>query len=305
MTSAASFRNAMNVESVRKQLCERTVIGTSAGRPWEGISVDEYASCRADDPHFLAPRDHHVVTISLGESPYVFQERLGQRFESPCHFGEITMMPAGYEMRFRGELPAHIRIGISLASLAEAADALTRIGVPARGTISNGFCVRDPWLEHLGAVLSLELRQAPHPAQDLMIDALASALSVHLLKNYGTLTEVVDREASTGNAAAIRRALDYIEDCEARRISLDDLAAVAGLSRYHFVRVFTREVGLSPMQYLQRTRIERSKVLITTGNLSLAEVAYATGFADQSHFTRRFKLHVGCTPAAYARRTSR
>lgn len=297
--------SAMNVEMVRKQLQDRPLVGSSAGRHWDGISIDEYGAYRSDDKRLLSPRDHHVITISLGYSPYVFQERLGKTFESPCKRGETTMMPAGHEVRFRGLLPAHIRIGMTPNRLKEAAEELRRIGTSPSAELTNGFLVRDPWLENLGAIFSNELACGPHPAQTLLIDALANALSAHLLRNYSATAELVERNDWSGTAAAVGRAVDFIEAHSDRDMSLADLASAAGLSRYHLVRVFTRELGFSPMQYVQRSRIERAKVLIRAGDLSLAEIAYATGFSDQSHFTRRFKRHVGCTPSAYARQYGR
>jgi len=299
------FNRVMNFEMVREQLQDRPLIGSSVGRQWDGMSVDEYGAWRSDDKAFRAPRDHHVITISLGYSSYVYQERLGKTFESPCKSGEATMMPAENEVRFRGVVPPHIRIGLMPSRLEEAAEEFRRIGTSARAVLTNGFLVRDNWLEHLGAIFSAELAQGSHPAQNLLIDALSNALSAHLLRNYSSGTELVERNDWTGSAIALGRAVDFIEAHGDKDVSLADLAAASGLSRFHLVRVFTKELGISPMQYVQRTRIERAKLLIRAGDLSLAEIAYATGFADQSHFTRRFKHHVGCTPAAFARQCGR
>lgn len=97
---------------------------------------------------------------------------------------------------------------------------------------------------------------------------------------------------------AVRLVREYLEDNYARNVSLDEMAALAGLSSYHLIRVFRNEVGLPPHAYLQQVRIHRARQLLSTGT-TLVEVAYDTGFVDQSHFTKQFKKLVGVTPGQY------
>jgi AraC-like DNA-binding protein len=95
------------------------------------------------------------------------------------------------------------------------------------------------------------------------------------------------------------RARDFIRQHCSRAISLDELAALTGLSRYHLVRAFAKEYGLPPHAYQIRLQIERAKTMLEAGMLP-ATVAVETGFADQSHFTRHFKKISGVTPRKYA-----
>ncbi|MDG3439490.1 helix-turn-helix transcriptional regulator [Nitrospirillum amazonense] len=305
LMSAKQYQQAVNFEQARQQLSDRPLRATSAGRLWEGISLDEYADYYMDGSQFMPPRDHHIVTVSLGRSSDVLQERLGKTFESPSLFGEATMMPAGYETRFRGLLPRHIRIGLMPEQLIEAADACRRIGTASKPRFLSNFRVRDPWLVHMGEMLSLELGRAPHPAQDLLIESLSVALSVHLVRGYSADVHESAPPAAMLSSAAMRRAFAYVEDRGMEKISLAELAEAAGVNRFHLVKIFKKEVGMSPMRYLERLRIERAKELIRAAELPLADIAYAVGFSDQSHFTRRFRHHVGCTPAAYARENGR
>lgn len=99
---------------------------------------------------------------------------------------------------------------------------------------------------------------------------------------------------------AIQQACDYLRaHCE-QDVSLEELAAVVDLSRYHFCRLFRRETGVSVSTYQIQLRLARAKTLIMDG-ISLSEVAIATGFYDQSHFGKHFKRYVGTTPAKYTR----
>ena len=83
-----------------------------------------------------------------------------------------------------------------------------------------------------------------------------------------------------------------------RRISLDELATHAELSRFHFVRAFKRHTGFTPHAFQIRLRLERARALLTSG-VSPAETAVSVGFADQSHFTRHFKRLFRMTPGEF------
>jgi AraC family transcriptional regulator len=82
-------------------------------------------------------------------------------------------------------------------------------------------------------------------------------------------------------------------------LRIDDLAALVGLSRYHFLRCFKRATGLSPLQYVLAKRVERARRLLAESGESIAAIAYATGFSSQSHLNAMFKRHFGITPGAF------
>jgi AraC family transcriptional regulator len=101
--------------------------------------------------------------------------------------------------------------------------------------------------------------------------------------------------------SVLRRIRVYIDAHIGERISLDDLAHQAGVSRFHFARQFRLSTGESPMGYLRRVRIERSKSILQSRETTIAEVAATLGFSDQSHFTRTFGRLVGVSPGSFAR----
>lgn len=97
---------------------------------------------------------------------------------------------------------------------------------------------------------------------------------------------------------AVQRACRYLEAHYMDNPSLETLAQIAGLSPFHFVRVFRQETGLPPHTYLTQLRINQAKQRLQAGD-PIADVAAATGFSDQSHLTRRFKRIVGVTPGQF------
>jgi AraC-like DNA-binding protein len=99
--------------------------------------------------------------------------------------------------------------------------------------------------------------------------------------------------------SAVRRAHDHLREHWDRRVTLSELAAVAGLSRFELVRRFRAQTGVTPHAFQTNLRIEHARGLLGSG-IAPAEVAATCGFADQPHLGREFKRAVGVTPGRYA-----
>jgi len=99
----------------------------------------------------------------------------------------------------------------------------------------------------------------------------------------------------------LRRIREHIEANLEADIDLEVLADIAGLSRCHFARAFKQSAGVTPHSYLMYRRLGRAQRLLAETDLSLAEIALATGFSDQSHFSRRFRELLDVSPSAFRR----
>jgi AraC-like DNA-binding protein len=97
---------------------------------------------------------------------------------------------------------------------------------------------------------------------------------------------------------SVQQAREYIHAHYQFDITLDDVADAAALSPFHLTRVFKEETGLPPHKYLTQVRVQRAQDLLQ-GGLPIVDVAFATGFADQSHLTKWFKRIVGIPPGEY------
>ena len=100
----------------------------------------------------------------------------------------------------------------------------------------------------------------------------------------------------------LRRARDHIDRHYAEPLDLAALAAVAGISRYHFQRLFTATYGVSPAAHLSQRRVERAQDLLRATNLTVTEVCHLVGFSSLGSFSSRFRELVGETPSAFQRR---
>jgi AraC-like DNA-binding protein len=100
----------------------------------------------------------------------------------------------------------------------------------------------------------------------------------------------------------LRRARDHADRSYAGALTLEEMAAVACLSKYHFLRLFRATYGMTPMEYVSKRRIERAQDLLRATNLTVTEVCFAVGFSSLGSFSSRFRSVVGETPSEFQRR---
>jgi AraC family transcriptional regulator len=157
----------------------------------------------------------------------------------------------------------------------------------------------DPLILQIGLALKADL-ESHRPGGRLYAEAMATALAVHILRNYSAHSHQSVRHLGGLSPTQLKRVTDYINDHLDRDLSLEELAAIAQLSAYHFCRSFKRSTGLTPHQYVIRQRVERAKQLLKDSKLGIAEVAVACGFTHQSHLNRHFKRLTGVTPKNFS-----
>lgn len=141
---------------------------------------------------------------------------------------------------------------------------------------------------------------AGSPSGTLFADIAVQTIALALLRRCEQLPEP---QPVRGGLAPwrLKRVLDLLEDQLAEDLSLDDLAAAAGLSPVYLVRAFKQATGSTPHRYLVERRVERAKELLEATDLPIAEVALACGFASQSHLATWFGRLVRVSPGAYRR----
>ncbi|MGQ3212949.1 MAG: AraC family transcriptional regulator [Shinella sp.] len=152
--------------------------------------------------------------------------------------------------------------------------------------------VADPRLARLllEAIGSMDAAIEP-----LKLDEIVEEIAAALLDHAGI------SQARTGRLARaeVLRACDFLRENLSQQVSSTELEAVTGLDRFTLARQFRQLLGTSPHRYLVMRRLERAKGLIAAGE-SLAEAAFASGFADQAHLNRHFKKALGMTPGRFA-----
>jgi AraC-like DNA-binding protein len=98
------------------------------------------------------------------------------------------------------------------------------------------------------------------------------------------------------SARSARKVQEFLNENFSRKLALAEMAAVCGLSSYHFVRAFSKTFGAPPHQYVLDLRLDFAERLLADSRMTIAEIAHLTGFSSQSHFTTVMKKYRGVTP---------
>jgi AraC family transcriptional regulator len=273
----------------------------AAASDWRG-SVGMLAARYLDAPPTeveVPPSTHHSLVLVHRPS-----EECEFRYEDvkrhvPPPAGSILVIPAGIPVRWRwtgqnDSLHVSLEPGLVAQVAAESFDLdPERVVVPPLDQLHL-----PPLRAAMGAV-DAELT-AGGAGGSLAAESLANVLAVQLIRHVLAPRRPERGRDGTLPQAKLRAVVEYVEENLHAGPSLEQLAAVARLSLYHFARQFKRATGLPPHQYVIARRVERAKQLLQAGtDLSLADVAAHAGFSDQSQFSNHFKRLVGVTPGQF------
>jgi AraC family transcriptional regulator len=195
---------------------------------------------------------------------------------------------------------------IKIASVQLPSELLTKISIevldaePNLIELPNKLDISDPFIEQLLLSVLDELERG-NPCGKLYGDTAAQMLALHLLSKHCTFTRRKPEYKRGLSKNQLLKILDYINAYPNRDISLDALAAIAGISSYHFIRQFKKSMNVSPLQYIIGLRMEAAKKLLMQSDLSITEIALEVGYDSISHFINLFKRHTGVTPAQFRR----
>ncbi len=165
----------------------------------------------------------------------------------------------------------------------------------------------DPVIKRLSDALAATERVDTGGDTGICADALRLAIVTRLLglqsetqrsgeRPVRAKEACIERQMRALQKWRLKRVVEYVDNHLSGRITLLDLAAVAGLSRMHFASQFRAATGFRPHEYLLRRRIQRAEELLRQSSMTLVEIALTVGFQTQAHFTTVFKRFVGDTP---------
>jgi AraC family transcriptional regulator len=166
--------------------------------------------------------------------------------------------------------------------------------------LRRSYGIVEPQIAHIAGALIAE-SDAGNPGGLAFVEALATGLSHQLVLHAGVRKPIMARLRGGLSMVARRRAIELMDANIDSNLSVEFLAAEAGLSPAHFARAFRETFGLPPHRYLLHLRLERARRMLDAENAVLADVAQRAGFADQAHFTRFFKREYGVTPGIVLR----
>jgi AraC family transcriptional regulator len=277
-----------------------TLTSTEAG--WNSVSLEYY---NLPLPAGETPKlcfDHYAIAVTLGQGFQLDWQiegvANGQVQRQRQFHGGMTLVPMQHVHWGAWDQP-HEGFAISLMPELLTRNAAELLAVDHVELLPQKP-LYDPLILQIGLALKADL-ESHRPGGQLYADAMATALAVHILRNYSAHSHQSVRCLGSLSPTQLKWVTNYINDHLDQELSLDELAGIVKLSAYHFCRSFKRSTGLTPHQYVIRQRVERAKLLLKDGKMGISEVAVACGFTHQSHLNRHFKRLTGVTPKFFSK----
>lgn len=191
------------------------------------------------------------------------------------------------------------RFGISQATLMDLAyergqSSSGRLRIPDLGQ-------PDPVIQSLALAIANRVKMFGQETDSLFTDWIGLAFHSHLVDAYGEARAVKSMRWSIA-PWRLRQACELMVESLNAPLSIADIAIAVDMTPEYFARAFRQAMGEPPHRWLMRKRIDRAKQLMRVSRSSLAEIAWACGFVDQSHLTRVFNRVEGTTPSVWRRR---
>ncbi|GAB7046869.1 helix-turn-helix domain-containing protein [Catenuloplanes indicus] len=260
----------------------------SDGLGWRRVHAAVY-----DDPaetEAFATRVPELLLVLVTDGRYRIESRHGRTWHRAAYRpGSIGVTAPGNrsELRWRATAAGpmrslHLRLDPGL--------------LPGTGAFPDALTIDDPYVSAAARALGDALDAG---APGLYADAVAQGLVAHLAYRVNAAAGPV--AAAPLGAADRELVVSYMRAHLADDVSLDELAALVNLSKYHFLRMFARTTGLTPHRYLSRLRLEAAAELLRGGTLPVHRIALMCGYGSASRFAAAFQRAYGCGPTAYRR----
>ena len=288
MPTVESYDEWMRTGRLSPYVVERKSAGT-------GIKLFECAQPAGDmsDPATASMVLVHILSDGVQQR----SDLGGGLRESTARTGALALCPPGFASRIEIFGPHRVRLfAFDEAQFREVLEEAR----PGRDPYDFGRLHQLPFMvPQLGRTLDRLWQDASDQGGGRLL-AEASALEI-----LGVLTREADRKSNVirGGLApwAERRVREYLHAYYREDISLDTLAAMVGLSKFHFSRMFKQSMGVPPYVYQRRVRVERAQHLLANTSLPVIEIGAEVGYETHQAFARMFRAEVGSSPTEWRR----
>jgi AraC family transcriptional regulator len=262
---------------------------------WRSLLVRSFSNAAATDELVLPATDEQALVL-VTEGTTAIESRHGASWHRADYGpGRIGMTAPGTptHIRWRGTERTHTTHVFLPARLIDRTAAELYGRDAARVSRPDTLAVDDPVL---AAVVRGLGEAALAGADELYAETAAAFLAAHLLTRHAS---VPAPRRPHGEDVRVRRAISFIMDNYASPLTLGEIAAVAELSPFHFLRVFKQATGLTPHRFLTRVRLDRARRYLKRDDLSVTEIAHLCGFATPSRLATAFRQETGLSPTDY------
>lgn len=267
-------------------------------RSWGRVQADHVRRTGLAKEETSITSHQHLVLLNLkGNSEH------GEYFldGKPASFvrrrpGSILFIPAGCHWKgweIGASSAAYLSISIDPAMVTEFLD---RGSARLHPSLSPDLGCEDPVLMNAARGIGAEIRDR-NPLSTLLVESYVATIFAQLVRKQRYVPAV--RKAGGLTPTSLNRVMEKIEEDLAVKLSLSQLAELAGLSVPHFCRAFKRTIGCPPYAFVVRRRIDRAKEFLRHSDISITGIALDCGFSSSSHFTNAFRREAGMSPLAY------
>jgi AraC family transcriptional regulator len=279
-----------------QRVYSRLPLLTNLALSWDGVYFAYDNQPAHETPEVVAPQLGVAIFTQVPEGIEYEQTLDGRLYRKEVVKGDIVITPENMGTRARwNQTFGTILLGfeplVFKRTIYEALD-------PDKVEIIPHFAISDPLVYQIGLALKSALENYSM-ASRLYAETMANALAVHILQNYSVKKPVIHDYTEGLPRYKLQMVIDYIHAHLNEDIGLKELAQLVQMSSRYFLKLFKASTGVTPHQFVIRTRIELAKELLRAGKMSIAEVAVTVGFANQSHLNLYFKRLLGITPRQF------
>ncbi|UOV05558.1 AraC family transcriptional regulator [Pseudoxanthomonas sp. F37] len=247
----------------------------------------------------VAPMEQHIVAAIHGGSGVSASRIDGVRSQATIRGGTYTILPRGHYGPWEitgGQTVSNVFLGHGrLLGFAEqlAEGRSFELLDQVQGDNPRLFAIMD-LLRHEAA--------APGPYGELYVEQALDLLCFELLRTHSTLCARSTQRQHGLAAWQVKRVLAYMREHQGMEVTLQELADIVHMSRYHFCAAFRNATGLTPFGYLTRLRMETAYDLLRNSPLTIADIALAVGYGNAAAFSTAFRRYCGLSPRQYRSR---
>ena len=259
---------------------------------------------RNDETGFHIQEFYEICVISKGEGYHVIEDTVVKAKK-----GDVFIVPPGRRHAIRGGRSVDVHyIHLAPKFFEQYLDRMTELPAflslfeieplmrVSGDTYRHLYLEEGPLKDVTGLIESLERTWQDDHASKLIVEGYMIVILTIFCREYEKLQTKIGKNAN--NDKFFMDSISYVIKNYKKRLTIDDLAKIAGLSRTAFIKRFKEITGKSPKQYITQIRISEAKKLLYS-DLSINKIAEETGFYDAAHFIKTFTNAVGISPTVY------
>ncbi|MBV6626078.1 MAG: helix-turn-helix transcriptional regulator [Rivularia sp. (in: Bacteria)] len=279
---------------IREQICNDAIVTLSSKvQHWKGLRVEQQYLPVSETPEMTSIG--HLLCVHLSKALWVDYQQNSKWHNCLMKPGDLFLIPDGASHAARWQEAGELLV------IALEPDLINQVAPEAsKGKnieIIGAQAQSDGLIANIALAFKEEL-ETGGSGGELYRDTLTNALVARLLRNYSASFAVDETKGGLGKRK-LKLVMDYIQAHITEEITLAQMAEIAGLSPFHFSRIFKESVGVSPNRYVNQCRVEKAKRLLEQQQISINQISAACGYSNPSYFIRQFRKVMGVTPKVY------